>query len=44
MEIWMWILIVVVALLAIFAVGKRSMEHQNRPMSQEEIERERGGL
>jgi uncharacterized membrane protein len=37
----MWIVIVVVALLVIFALGKRSMERQNRPNSRDEIERER---
>lgn len=41
MEIWMWVLIVAVALLVIFAVSKRSMEKDNRPMHRDEIERER---
>jgi hypothetical protein len=37
----MWILIVAVALTVIFAMSKRSMEKANRPMSRDEIERER---
>ena len=38
----MWIVIVAIALLVIFALSKRSMERDNRPMTRDEIERERG--
>ena len=42
MDTWMWIVVVAVALLVIFALSKRSMERDNRPMTRDEIERERG--
>ncbi len=42
MEIWMWVLLVVITLLAMHAVGERAMEKQHRPMSRDEIEGERG--
>ena len=41
MEIWMWVLLVVITLLAMHAVGEGAMEKQHRPMSRDEIEGER---
>ena len=40
MELWMWLLIVIGSIVAIVVVGKRSREHQHRPMTRDEIERE----
>ena len=35
MDTWMWIVIVAIALLVVFALSKRSMDRHNRPMTRD---------